>query len=171
MAVVSYTSTRGTYTRVPCGIDDVYRDVETIKSTLVEQGEILENENEYINNMLQSVYEDKAFAIECQGNRIGFIYNRTDERFPRKLVASSLYMPNDPIALIIMMLSLTLSKYRYLVVFPHGKNLITFKSFITRPSMRLYNAGVNNYVLIGNNEHSTHTIRKLVKLFQIKKVK
>jgi len=171
MVAVSYTSTRGIYTKIPCSIDDVYTDIEVVKTTLLNQGEVLENEEEYLNNMLQSVYEDRAFAFECNGKRVGFIYNRTDERFPRKLVASSLYIPNDPIALIIMMLSLTLSKYRYLIVFPHGRNLITFKSFITRPSMRLYNAGMNNYVLVSNNEHSTHTIRRLVKLFQIKKVK
>jgi len=171
MGAVFYTSIKGEYSKVPCTLDDIDTDVQTIKDILLAQGEVLENEQEYIDNMVQSIYQDKAFAIYKDGVRLGFMYNREDKAFPRRLVASSLVAPKDPIAMVILMMTINLGKYKFLIVFPHGRNLISFKSFITRKSMRMYNCGARPYVKISPREHSTTTLKRFIKLFQIKKVR
>jgi len=171
MEAVSYTSIKGTYEKVPCTLDDIDSDILLVEAALAESGIILENKDEYIDNMIQSIYQELAFAILHNGERVGFMYNRIDGNFPTKLTASSLVMPKDTVALMILMLTISLSKYRDLIVFPHGRNLTAFKSFITKKSLRLYNCGALEYVRISKREFSTKIIRSFVKLYKIKRIK
>jgi len=172
MEAVSYTSINGTYTKVPCTLEDIDNDVSTVKDILKAQGETLEHEPEYIDNMIQSIYQDRAFGIYRNGKRLGFIYNRLDdELFPNKLIASALVVPKDIIALTILILSINLGSFSRLIVFPHGRNLQSFKSFITKNSLRIYNSGLRPYVNISKRERNIGAIRKIVKICKIKKVR
>jgi len=171
MEAVSYTSIRGTYAKVPCTLADIPNDLVTIQLALKAVGEVLEDVVEYTANMEESIAQGLAYAINHNGVRIGFMYLRFDELFPGKLVASSLSIPKDILALLILLLAVNLSKYIAIIMYPHGRNMLQFKSLITGKSLRLYNSGKINYVVIAHNQHRPRTFINMVKVFKLKKVR
>lgn len=171
MEAVYYTSIKGNYSKVPCTVGDIANDLEMIKNSLIAIGEQLGNEDAYVQNMHQSIEQGLAFKVYHETTCVGFLYLRKDnQKFSGKLIASSLYIPRDIVAQVILFMTIKLGQYKTIIVFPHGKSLLQYKSFITGTSLRLYNTHKLNYVLISYQQFNNSIFTKLVRLYQIKKV-
>jgi len=169
MEAVSYTSIRGTYTIRQCVLEDIDGDVSSVKIALTNAGEVLTNEDEYINNMLDSIYCDMAVCVELNGERVGFIYLKKDSNLSGKLIAASLHC-EDTVGFLLMLLTIPMEKYYYIMVFPHGKNFVQFKAILTRSSIIKYNKGVSNYVVIKKTRSITRKFELIAKALNVKEV-
>jgi len=175
MVPAFYESINGTYEVRDIELVEVEQDLQTVQNYLTSIGDSLTDPVSYEAAMLESIYQDMAKAVYKGTVRVGFVYFRLDDNFPNRLVGSSIFIPDDMIAFLLLGFfhrpkGTKAKPYHRILMFPHGNNIKNFRSLCTGPSLRLYNSGVTNFVLF-NIIDRFKLFNKLRKTMKVRRIK
>ena len=175
MVPAYYETLNGSYEVRDVELSDIPGDMQVVRDYLGKLGDTLKDPELYEWAMMECVYQDMAKAAYKNGVRIGFVYFRFDDAFPNRMVGSSIMVPDDMIAFLLLGFfhrpaSTKVNPYHRIIMFPHKSNIKMFKSMCTGQSLRLYNAGVTEFVLFDMNRRFK-LFQRLRKLYNIRKVK
>ena len=170
MEAVSYTSSRGLYTKRKCTIEDIDEHLMMVKNELEQHNEELGDEYLYTQRMILAILQDTAHYVVKDGKTVGLLYYVRETGTVPNVEASAL-IADDMIASIILLMGMTLSKWKTMYVAPHGRNFVKFKSLATKESIRMYNNGKSTHVHIKKTPRVTRMLLKLARCFNIRKVR
>lgn len=174
MEAVYYTSIKGNYIVQSCTMDDIPIHIEKVKATLASVGDTLYDEDSYIGAMIESIYQGHAKKVTKNNILVGFVYFRFDSEVPNRLIGSSIWIPNDMLAFLLLgffhrVKSTKAYPYNQILMLPHGNNIKFFKSMCESGTLRGYNAGSIDYVLFDMNRRLKF-FNNLRKIYNLKKV-